>query len=950
MTNDSTDKAAGYPPQSSLPTQKVGPPKPATLGPYRIVRELGHGGMGRVYLAQETGSGREVALKVMAADLAGDTEARARFMREARLMAELNHPHIVKVFEVDEADDQPYIAMEYVKGGDLGEGLDPQDGGPRLPLKIVLSHIRDVSRALHFAHRHGVVHRDVKPGNILIGTDGVARLTDFGLARQEGRTQITRTGEIMGTPHYMSPEQWSGDKDAIGPASDQYSLGCVIYTAITGAPPFADADPRALANLIQHGEPTPPHKIRALAHEEPQIIALRALEKHPDQRYPSCAHLAEDLDAYLNGMPILARPPGGLRLLGRWMRRRAVPVTAALVAGLVAVSLTGWNLMTRRGEQDQQLVAGLNALAAQDPEKAGAHFRSVLARDEDNIAARNGLDQARELGTRQAKASANKRAHKLTARAGKKLAQAKSLRAAYQKSVSLSQEKMPVPFSAGPAVQPGELFKSLAEHAAGRKADSGLLVAGRLESEAIRDLLKALHWDRDHLPAHDYLATEYFRRYKHALHTSRGDKATRENAMLYRDLCRDHDISGRYTAFLSPAAGVKLSSSPGGAAVYLFELKEEGARLLPHPHLPKHLNIRRPPQERGDAGTRAQPLAFGPENFVGHTPLSLTHLKAGSYLFLLRGADGRTTRYPVLLRQDTLWRTLLNGVDRPIRLFATDQIENGYRHVPAGPFFQGTHNMKRPALQDYLTNCDDFLMSELEVTVAAYGKFLNDRAFHNKDGLDRAMKDAGGRLQRIPRLHSSPGGKLIGAMGSVLKSGDIALLPPKNHPVTGVSWLDAMAYVRWKNLRAGLTPDGIDVLDPRTWPYALPNTKEREKAVRGVDGRTFPTGNNTDPGIFKSAAIYVRGRWKDYAVEPVGTWYLDESIYGILDTTASVAEWLANARPKRYAKSGRRALYAPGSLRSMSLARHKCTAIQAADADCGYRDVGFRLIRSPLPR
>ncbi|MCO5168417.1 MAG: serine/threonine protein kinase [Planctomycetes bacterium] len=291
----------------------------AAFGPYDLVAELGRGGVGAVFRARERASGREVAVKVLL-DAGGATpEDLERFRREGELAAGLVHPGIVRVHAAGDVGGLMFLACELVEGArDLAtaaRGLPPLERA-RL--------VRDVARALGHAHARGVVHRDVKPDNLLVGADGRVRVSDFGVAGGRGLERLTRTGAIVGTPRYMAPEQIDGDRARVGAPADVWALGVVLFEVLAGARPFEADGLTALYGRIVV-DPTP--DLRARAPDAPRALAAvveRALEKRPERRYPDAEALADDLDRALAGEGTLA---GAAR--GRRAARRVAPPRAA---------------------------------------------------------------------------------------------------------------------------------------------------------------------------------------------------------------------------------------------------------------------------------------------------------------------------------------------------------------------------------------------------------------------------------------------------------------------------------------------------------------------------------------------------------------------------------------------------------------------------------------------
>lgn len=268
--------------------------KELTLGKYHILELIGRGGFATVYKARHIGLGSEVALKVMRRDLSEEENFVQRFQLEARQMARLDHPNIVRVVDLDEDQGQVFIAMELVQGRDLRQLIKNQP----LPLEQVVAIIRQVAEALDNAHSRGLVHRDVTPGNILVREDGVVKLADFGIVKALTNTRLTQTGATIGTPAYMSPEQTQGH--AVTNQSDIYSLGIVAYEMVTGRVPFSGDTPVVVGVKHVNEPPPPPSKISPRAQEPVESVLLKALAKKPGDRYQTARSFAEELAAAVN--------------------------------------------------------------------------------------------------------------------------------------------------------------------------------------------------------------------------------------------------------------------------------------------------------------------------------------------------------------------------------------------------------------------------------------------------------------------------------------------------------------------------------------------------------------------------------------------------------------------------------------------------------------------------
>jgi tetratricopeptide (TPR) repeat protein len=323
--------------QSSLvPTHRSG--FLGRIGPYWVQKQIGTGGMGEVYLARQERPDRAVALKIVRARPGSDKNLLARFRAEADTAARLRHPNIVQVHEAGESDGAAFIAMELVEGGNLATRLAQAVLAPREAAKL----LGQLARAVHFAHLNGVVHRDLKPSNVLLDRDGTPKLSDFGLARvldDTGGNQ-TQTGVILGTPSYMAPEQVADGK-TVGPAADVYGLGAILYECLTGRPPFKGASVLDTLEQIRSQEPILPGRLQPGIPRDLQTSCLKCLEKDPTRRYASASTLAEDLDCFLRGEPIKARPVSAFTRGWKWARRRPAIASLLLTTGFLATGLIG---------------------------------------------------------------------------------------------------------------------------------------------------------------------------------------------------------------------------------------------------------------------------------------------------------------------------------------------------------------------------------------------------------------------------------------------------------------------------------------------------------------------------------------------------------------------------------------------------------------------------------
>jgi serine/threonine-protein kinase len=323
------DDAATAPTPARVPRPDKAASDHRAIPGYEVIDLLGRGGMAVVYKARHRDLQRTVALKMILAGAHAGPEEVARFRIEAEAVAQLQHPHIVQIYEVGQHDGCPYCAFEFVAGGTLADRLK----GVPLAAEAAAQLVAQLARAIHYAHEHGIVHRDLKPGNVLLTADGQPKVTDFGLAKKLGSDLgHTRTGAVLGTPGYMAPEQAQGKRD-VGPPADVYGLGAILYELLTGNAPFTADTPLDTVLRVLSEEPTPPRRLNPNVPRDLETICLKCLEKDPRRRYVSAQALADDLFAFVRGDPIAARPPGLLGRLDRWARLR--PALAATLVALV---------------------------------------------------------------------------------------------------------------------------------------------------------------------------------------------------------------------------------------------------------------------------------------------------------------------------------------------------------------------------------------------------------------------------------------------------------------------------------------------------------------------------------------------------------------------------------------------------------------------------------------
>jgi serine/threonine protein kinase len=374
---EEADRPTGDSTHAADPTPVAVVSEPPVVPGFEILGELGRGGMGVVYKARQVALQRNVALKMVLNGAHAGPKELARFRAEAAVIARLQHPNIVQIYDVGEAAGRPYFALEFVAGGSLAQHLH---GTPQ-PMRPAAQMVETLARAVHAAHANGVVHRDLKPANIMlvptnqgsaIGAENtqhanaltaergvlnaIPKITDFGVAKcvagdgeAPGLSSPTVTGELLGTPSYMAPEQAATPRQPVGPAADVYALGAILYELLTGRPPFTGGAPLDIVLQVLHSEPVSVTSLQPNVPRDLETICLKCLRKEPRKRYGSALELAEDLQRFLRDEPVRARPVLAVEKLWRWVGRHPLP-SGLLAAGLLAplVALTALSLLSAR--------------------------------------------------------------------------------------------------------------------------------------------------------------------------------------------------------------------------------------------------------------------------------------------------------------------------------------------------------------------------------------------------------------------------------------------------------------------------------------------------------------------------------------------------------------------------------------------------------------------------
>lgn len=820
------------------------------LGEFRLIRRLDEGGMGTVYLAEQESLGRIVALKVIRPELHGSPTAAARFEREAQVIARLRHANIVTAFAVGVDRGVHYLALEFVPGRGLDEILsEAAAAGRRIPPPQAVTWAAQIARALECAHAAGIVHRDVKPGNIRITPDGRALLLDFGIAHDAEALGLTRTGPLLGSPAYAAPEQ-VGATGRIGPHTDVHGLGATLYECLSGRAPYLGKTIEETLHHVLETQATPVRRLNAAVSRDLETVLAHALEKDPARRYPTAAALADDLEALLAFRPIAARRPGPLRRTVQWMRRHPAVAAGTLVAVLALAAAGAVSVARDRAESRQRQ---LDARAA--VQQAG-----------------DAIERYRE-----------------------RRAETETL----EKQVALLIEKQETKY----LTDEQDRFLAREEDAAE--------VARREREQAFYDVLELLRQAERLDPAVPGVRRARAELYAEKWREMRAAGATGA-ARLYRDLVASDDPTGAVLATVEGEARVLLESDPAGAQVHLFRYRELSdvvpggeRRTVPCPagdgdtaqkplvrpgtwgfvvvedagalHAGDlivelggtRVEALRPADARaavarggedasvltGGALERlklpvglvarptTQPLPLDASSRRGATPLDLV-LPAGEYVAVLTAPGREPTR---------TWFNVKPGVDLTQRedLLPTGATPRGFVRVPR--------------------QADDvpyaFWIMEREVTAGEYLEYLNDPA-------TRAAIDAGGQPPRLPRARA--GEPLVERGADGLFALDAEWRP--DWPVIAISQRDALAYAAYRNARR--TDAHADhVLD-------LPSFDEWTVAAVAGEMRMYVFGRRFRPK-------WVSSCYSSPAPGPVPvlSFPRDESPTGALDMCGSAFEW-----------------------------------------------------------
>lgn len=535
----------------------------ARIGEFRLLRKLGAGGMGVVYLARQESLRRDVAVKVLPPEHATSVTLAARLRREAEILAKLEHPSIVRVYASGDEDGYCYIAMEYV----VGEGLDAVLARGGVDPRDALRWCAEIAEALAVAHDAGVLHRDVKPSNVRIDASGRARLLDFGLARDASAMTLTTTSSFQGSLLYAAPEQLQSRRAEFGPATDVYALGVVLYEALSGEPPFLAETPEQLIAAVLTRDPLPLRRVVPTIARDVETVVAKAIERSPARRYADARAFAADLRAILELRPISARPPGLVERARRVLRARPAVRVAAIGAGVLALGLSLEFARSRIEERrERRAIDDRFALATAAYER-GAYDEALgaLAALEERAP---GDPRAPALRERVERERARRAARELVAGARRRIGEHRALASSARDSRA---EVGAIEARAKSAVLSAEEEREFLASLSRKRSAAGDLAALRVS--IVDDLARAEALAPDDSAPRVALVDFLVEEWRDA--TARGDdRGARElAARIERD-----DREGRYVAEIAGLGDLSIASEPPGAELHLFRYELDSDR------------------------------------------------------------------------------------------------------------------------------------------------------------------------------------------------------------------------------------------------------------------------------------------------------------------------------------------------------------------------------------
>ncbi len=741
------------------------------IGKYLLIEGIGTGGFGAVWRARDEQLSRDVALKFLHSDHPEDL---VRFAREARMSAQLAHPNIVPVHEVGDHEGRPYLAMDFIDGKPANLA--------RLEPRRAAEVVRDAARAIQHAHEHGVVHRDLKPQNLLVGRDGRAWVTDFGLARRVGGGgTLTAAGMMIGTPAYMAPEQAEGRR--CDERTDVYGLGATLYELLSGRPPFEGESALDIAMAVIGVEPKKPGTFRPVP-TDLELITLKAMEKDAARRYSGARDVADDLQRWLDGEPILAKAPSLMTRGAKWARHNRATAAAGGALAAATIIVAGLLLLrssTAAAEREALRRQAVAAEQASDWSTAARLWASL-----EPMGALEARGRSEEASRKAREEGARRRAEELARDAGELEAEYERMRRRLDElDGDLRRRWMAVRPADSIAVKE-PLFAMEREQ---RLLQQKLAV---LERQVVGPYASALRLTGDRAIAERFAAFLW----------ARLDEAVRDEdearAAAFEQMLKQTNLPS-VTEALEHAGQITIEAD---AQAWLFRYEEDRQTVL---------------RARPYRAATRECQAEGNFDATDFNRLAGTvSLRRGSYLVLLRRGSVEW-RVPVLVS-----RGIENATVKAAR---PEDLPEGFVWVAGGRFISGGDREATGSLAlDRATVLEDFAVKRFEVTIREYVEFL--RALVASGSAEEAQK-------RSPRQHLD-GGYFL-SIPRDATTVDVAAGIDQSCPVFGVSYVDALAYAQWLTSAAR-----------GPWTFRLPTGLEWEKAARGADGRKFPWGNRFD--------------------------------------------------------------------------------------------------------
>jgi len=859
--------------------------KTKTLGRFVLNRLIGRGGMGAVYEATVPGEEKTYAVKVLLGGIGTDSPFLERFRREAKASSKLSHPGIVKVHDFGRERDRFFFAMDYIKGRPLDEVIE----GKSLGVKSAAKAIIQVAEALHHAHEKGIVHRDVKPSNLILAKGGRIYITDFGIARDESASALTMEGEILGTPFYMSPEQALGRRDAIDRRSDVYSLGVTFYELLTCTTPFRGDEMNEILRRIITEDPVKPSLLNAQVPSSLDTVVMKAIRKERGKRYPTAKAFADDLRRWIKGEEVLARD---LTLVERSARtiqhhKGASLMTAlAVVVLLSALGLVIGSVMAsasrrtdeireRRGKVSAYVKEGQGLLKERKFTKALSAFEKALGISKRNVDAAKGAAKCR---LKIKKAEEDRRIEQEKARAQALVVSGIEAR---MKGDTLSADRRRVAGEIadieqefGPGIEGAKINKLRQEFARLTAAEN------EAYDPALRNFSQALFIDPSNIEAHQETAKIFLNRARAVfrLDLTRGDLERVKSLFL---TVAFHDRSGKLgpqiasmRRWLTFRRHVSLTVDPHDATLALVRVDLE-------------------------AGTESAP-----------EPLTRTSLDLppGSYIIVARRTSRVEVRFPIHVPGPSDASDFDRSMHRSITLPKDRPDYRGMVFVHGGPFLMGGLRSARGGPRRKV-DVDGFFMDRTEVSHGDYLTFIQHVAKENP-GEEKKY------LPIYVTTTANPGNWTATEKGYVLPPGWA------DRPVGSIDWATARAYAAFRHKR-------------------LPSHREWEKAARGVDGRLYPWGNRFDerrcfhtlsPGYNANAGWFIL---HPVSEEPRGT-----SPYGCYHMAGNVAEWTASKLYDHKINRGGCVIDQVEILR--------CGSVDNSTPDSKVGTLGFRCAMNPI--